>query len=94
MSFQGMKPILSYQITIGASSTAAANPISAGVKYIRLVATTACSVDISPTATASLTTSMALAANFPEYFACSGNHNEKVAVIGTTGTLTVTEMTY
>ena len=91
--FHGMKPSLSYQIAIGASSTAATNPITAGIKRVRLLATVACSVDISHNATASLTTSMALAANWPEYFACSGNGNEKVAVIGTTGTLTVTEMT-
>lgn len=92
--FHGMKPSLTYQIAIGASSTAATNPITSGIKYVRLLATVACSVDISHAAVASLTTSMALAANWPEYFAVSSGGNEKVAVIGTSGTLTVTEMTY
>lgn len=92
--FHGMKPYLSYQITVTSSSTPATNSITTGIKYVRLIATVACSVDISNHAVASLTTSMALAANVPEYFACSGNNNEKVAAIGTSGTLTITEMTY
>jgi hypothetical protein len=91
MSF-GMKPVLSYQVSISGSSAAASNPVTAGVTHVRLHTDTACSVDISHAATASLTTSMRLAANFPEYFLCNGNGGDKVAVIGTSGTLTVTEM--
>ena len=92
--FHGMRPGLSYQIALGAASVAATNPITAGIRHVRLVSTVACSVDISNHATASLTTSLYLPAAWPEYFECGGNGTDKVAAIGTSGTLTVTEMTH
>ena len=92
--FHGMKPSLSYQIALSGSSAAASNPITAGIRHVRLVSTVACSVDISNHATASLTTSLYLPANWPEYFECGGNATDTVAAIGTSGTLTVTEMTH
>lgn len=94
--FHGLRPWLTYQVAIGAASVASTNPVSSGVKYVRLVATVACNVDIKASPTASQTTSMFLAPNFPEYFMVSGNNTDKIAVIeatgGTAGVLTITEM--
>lgn len=95
--FHGLKPGLTYQVAIGATSAASSNVITFGTKYLRVLATVACNIQIGPSPTASQTTSLGLAANWPEYLMCSSNNNEKIAVIevtgGTTGTLTVTEMT-
>lgn len=95
--FHGLRPWLTYQVAIGASSAASSNAITSGVKFVRLIATVACNVQFGSSPTASQTTSMQLAANFPEYFMVSANNTDKVAVIeatgGSTGVLTVTEMT-
>lgn len=95
--FHDLRPYLTYQVAIGASSAASSNPVTSGVKHVRLVATVACNVEISKTPTASQTTSMYLAPNWPEYFLVSANNTDKIAVIeatgGSAGVLTITEMT-
>ncbi len=94
--FHGLRPWLTYQVAIGAASAASSNAVTSGIKYVRLVSTVACNVDIKATPVASQTTSMYLAPNFPEYFMVSGNNTDKIAVIEATGAsagvLTITEM--
>ena len=79
----------SQALAIGAVSTQSAAFDSHGVVAVRLLADTACHVAIGsdPTAT---TTSTLLAAGVPEYFLVL--KGEKLAVIGTSGTLNVTEV--
>lgn len=77
----------SQNVTIGAVSAQSATLATPNLFAVRLVATADCRVAIgaNPTATS---TSTLLVAGVPEYF--SAEVGEKVAVIGTSGTLNVT----
>lgn len=76
-------------MTIAASSTQSTAVATEGAIAVRVVATVECRISIgsNPTATA---TGLKLVAGIPEYFAA--RKGEKVAVIGTSGSLNIAEI--
>lgn len=86
------RPATSYDVAVGATSAASANPVPQGIQVVRLVATTACYVTFGAAPTAAKPGGFRLAPNWPENFRITGG--EKVAVIedAAAGTLTITEM--
>ena len=76
-------------ITIDAVSVQSDPFVSLGVVAVRLLADTTCHIAIGANPTA-LTTDTTLAAGVPEYFLVL--KGEKLAVIGTSGLLSVTEV--
>lgn len=93
-AIQALAPSTTQTVTISGTSTATANALSKNTVVIRVLATTACFINIGtgiPTATTSGTP---LPANVPEYFRVNGYETVKVAVIqlSSGGALYVTEM--
>jgi hypothetical protein len=80
----------SQNITIGASSTALATAFGSQTFQVLLVTTTACNFRIGDGTPTAVATDTYLPPNFPLYFTVTPG--QKVAVIGTTGTLSVTEI--
>ena len=93
-AIQALAPSTTQTVTISGTSAATANALSKNTIVIRVLATSACFINIgtgTPTATSSGTP---IPANVPEYFRVNGNETIKVAVIQLTsgGALYVTEM--
>jgi hypothetical protein len=93
-AIQALLPSTTQTVAISGTSAATTNALSKNIVVIRVLATTACFINIgtgTPTATTSNTP---LAANIPEYFRVNGNETIKVAGIqlSTSGSLYVTEM--
>jgi hypothetical protein len=93
-AIQALSPSTTQTVTISGSSAATANALSKNTIVIRVLATTACFINIgtgTPTATTSNTP---LASGVPEYFRVNGNETIKVAGIQLSagGSLYVTEM--
>jgi len=93
-SIQAMRIGVTQSVTVGLSSAATANALSANTIIVRLVSTSDCFVKITtgtPTATPA---DMFLPAGVPEYIGVDGFTTLKVATIQSTagGTLYVTEM--
>ena len=93
-AIQALAPSTTQTVTISGASAATTNALSKNTIVIRVLATTACFINIdtgTPTATTSNTP---LAANVPEYFRVNGNETIKVAGIQLSagGSLYVTEM--
>jgi hypothetical protein len=93
-AIQALLPSTTQTVAISGTSAATTNALSKNIVVIRVLATTACFINIgtgTPTATTSNTP---LAANIPEYFRVNGNETIKVAGIqlSTGGSLYVTEM--
>jgi hypothetical protein len=88
------RPTKSYVIVTGASS-AAGSAVSPGVKHLRLIATAACWVSITPGGTAaSNTTSMYMTASTAgsEHYGCNPGDIVTVIQDSAAGKLSVTEM--
>ena len=93
-AIQALAPSTTQTVTISGTSAATANALSKNTVVIRVLATTACFINIgtgTPTATAANTP---LAAGVPEYFRVNGYETIKVAGIQLSagGSLYVTEM--
>lgn len=93
-AIQALLPSTTQTVAISGTSAATANAISKNTVVIRVLATTACFINIgtgTPTAT---TANTPIAANVPEYFRVNGYETIKVAGIqlSASGSLYVTEM--
>ena len=93
-AIQALAPSTTQTVTISGTSAATANALSKETVVIRVLATTACFINIgtgTPTATSANTP---IPANVPEYFRVNGTQTIKVAGIQLTsgGALYVTEM--
>lgn len=93
-AIQALQPSTTQAVAISGTSAATANALSKETVVIRVLATTACFINIgtgTPTAT---TANTPIAANVPEYFRVEGYRTLKVAGIQlfAGGTLYVTEM--
>jgi len=93
-AIQALLPSTTQTVTISGTSAATTNALSKNIVVIRVLATSACFINIgtgTPTATSSGTP---IPANVPEYFRVNGNETIKVAVIqiSSGGALYVTEM--
>ena len=93
-AIQALLPSTTQTVAISGTSAATTNALSKNTVVIRVLATTACFINIgtgTPTATAANTP---IAANVPEYFRVNGFQTIKVAGIQLTsgGALYVTEM--
>jgi hypothetical protein len=91
----GLKPATCYAITTGTVAAQSTNPITVGIRTVRLASTQAAWVTIGNGPTATATTSVYIPANVPEYFQCSGSGNEKVSAlqVSASGSVNITEMT-
>lgn len=93
-AIQALAPSTTQMVAISGTSAATANALNKNTVVIRVLATTACFIEIgtgTPTAT---TSSTPIPANVPEYFRVNGYETVKVAAIqlSSGGALYVTEM--
>lgn len=89
-TLEAVTPGVSQVIALSGSSTQAGAAVGSQTQVVRLVATVACWVKSSANPTATNDgTSMYVPANVPVLMGV--NPNEKIAAIGTTGSLYITE---
>ena len=93
-AIQALLPSTTQTVAISGTSAATTNALSKNTVVIRVLATTACFINIgtgTPTAT---TANTPIAANIPEYFRVNGFQTIKVAGIqlSASGNLYITEM--
>jgi len=88
-----MRPATSYNVAIGSSSAASTTPVSAGIRHVLLVATSACYVKFGTAPTADTSTSMMLPPNWPQVFVIRPGEVIAAIQVSASGTLNVTELT-
>lgn len=93
----GLKPGLSYNIAItSAAAVASTNPVTLGVRVLRVVSTVGAQFVVGPGApVATVPATIFMPANAVEYVQCSGSGTDKVSAIANSasGTFNITEMT-
>jgi hypothetical protein len=93
-AIQALLPSTTQTVAISGTSAATANALSKNTVVIRVLATTACFINIGTETPTATTANTPIAANIPEYFRVNGYETLKVAGIQATaaGSLYVTEM--
>jgi hypothetical protein len=93
-AIQALLPSTTQTVAISGSSAATANALSKQTVVIRVLATTACFINIGTSTPTATTANMPIAANIPEYFRVNGYETIKVAGIqlSASGSLYITEM--
>jgi hypothetical protein len=90
------KPYKNYNVALTTTSAASAQPISVGIRMIRVYCTAGAMIAIGPSGVAATATNaIYIAAGTYEYFLVGGNGTEYVAGILNSGTATlnIVEMT-
>lgn len=93
-AIQALAPSTTQTVTISGTSAATANALSKETVVIRVLATTACFINIGTDTPTATTANTPISANIPEYFRVNGNQTIKVAGIQLSagGSLYITEM--